>query len=65
MVEADRQSLRPSREGGVMFVFALFVPVVLMLMMFALDAFEDFLFPPPSSPPDPVPEQLEEPSVTE
>lgn len=48
-----------------MFVFALFVPVVLMLMMFALDAFEDFLFPPPFSPPDPVPEQLEEPSVPE
>ncbi|MFF0851057.1 hypothetical protein ACFYVM_08385 [Streptomyces sp. NPDC003280] len=48
-----------------MFVFALFVPVVLMLMMFALDAFEDFLFPPPSSPPDPVPEQFEEPSVPE
>ncbi|MGW4435258.1 hypothetical protein ACWELO_05745 [Streptomyces sp. NPDC004596] len=45
-----------------MAAFALLVPVVLMLMMFALDAFEDLLFPPPSSPPDPVPEQVDGPS---
>ncbi|MFE5402897.1 hypothetical protein ACFQ9Z_16360 [Streptomyces sp. NPDC056580] len=45
-----------------MAAFALLVPVVLMLMMFALDAFEDLLFPPPPSPPDPVPEQVDGPS---
>ncbi|MEU3862807.1 hypothetical protein AB0F03_36855 [Streptomyces sp. NPDC028722] len=45
-----------------MAVFALLIPVLLMLMMLALDAFEDLLFPPPSSPPDKTPEQLDSPS---
>lgn len=34
-----------------MVVFALLGPVLLMLMMFALDAFEYLLFPPPPHPP--------------
>jgi hypothetical protein len=40
-------------------VIALLVPVALMLLMFAMDALEDLLFPPPQSPPpeDTVPEQ--------
>ncbi|MGQ4420849.1 hypothetical protein ACN6LA_001266, partial [Streptomyces sp. SAS_269] len=45
-----------------MAVFALLVPVLLMLMMFALDAFEDLLFPPPPSPPDKTPECAYTPS---
>lgn len=42
-----------------MVVIALLVPVVLLLMMFALDALENLLFPPPEPPAqDPVvPEQ--------
>jgi hypothetical protein len=40
-------------------VIALLVPVVLLIMMFALDALENILFPPPEPPSqDPsVPEQ--------
>ncbi|WP_432584792.1 hypothetical protein ABVG11_01530 [Streptomyces sp. HD1123-B1] len=35
-------------------MIAVLVPVMLLLTMFALDAFEDFLFPaPPVPPPDP------------
>lgn len=34
-----------------MVVFALLGPVLIMLMTFALDAFEDLLFPPPPHPP--------------
>ncbi|MCP9212015.1 hypothetical protein [Streptomyces cucumeris] len=35
-------------------MIAVLVPVMLLLTMFALDAFEDFLFPaPPAPPPDP------------
>ncbi|MFE6550699.1 hypothetical protein ACFVHS_20200 [Streptomyces sp. NPDC057746] len=42
-----------------MIVIALLVPVVLLLMMFGLDALENALFPPPEprSPEAPVPEQ--------
>ncbi|MEU6217887.1 hypothetical protein ABZ845_10250 [Streptomyces sp. NPDC047022] len=42
-----------------MVVIALLVPVVLLLLLFALDALEDILFPPPEPPSqDPaVPEQ--------
>ncbi|MFB7241660.1 hypothetical protein ACFCYX_04200 [Streptomyces populi] len=47
-----------------MAVFALLVPVFLMLMMFALDAFEDLLFPPPVPPPD-EPEELDGPFADE
>ncbi|MFF7241713.1 hypothetical protein [Streptomyces collinus] len=45
-----------------MAVLALLVPVLLMLMMFALDAFEELLFPPPTSPPDEALEQPDGPS---
>lgn len=34
-----------------MILIALLVPVVLLLMMFALDVFENYLFPPPEPPP--------------
>ncbi|MET7455761.1 hypothetical protein ABZT03_28505 [Streptomyces sp. NPDC005574] len=34
-----------------MILIALLVPVVLLLMTFALDAFETFLFPPAEPPP--------------
>ncbi|MEU8588998.1 hypothetical protein AB0C59_18645 [Streptomyces sp. NPDC048664] len=33
-----------------MVVIALLVPVALLLLMFALDALEDLLFPPPDPP---------------
>ncbi|WP_432011274.1 hypothetical protein [Streptomyces cucumeris] len=37
-------------------MIAVLVPVMLLLTMFALDAFEDFLFPAPPAPPAPPPE---------
>ncbi|MFF7144375.1 MULTISPECIES: hypothetical protein [Streptomyces] len=42
-----------------MIVIALLVPVALLLLMFALDALEDILFPASRNPPpdDPAPEQ--------
>ncbi|WP_181383773.1 hypothetical protein [Streptomyces sp. NWU339] len=33
-----------------MVVMALLLPVLLLLMLFGLDAFENFLFPPPPAP---------------
>ncbi|MEU1710967.1 hypothetical protein ABZ478_37745 [Streptomyces sp. NPDC005706] len=47
-----------------MAVLALLIPVLLMLTMLALDAFENLLFPPspPSSPPDKTLEQPDSPS---
>ncbi|MGW9029527.1 hypothetical protein ACWGQ5_36515 [Streptomyces sp. NPDC055722] len=33
-----------------MILIALLVPVILLLVMFALDALENFLFPPPEKP---------------
>ncbi|MGN5381955.1 hypothetical protein ACQ4WX_47240 [Streptomyces lasalocidi] len=36
--------------GGVMIVVALLVPVMVMLVVFALDAYEDLLFPPTTKP---------------
>ncbi|MEU6480047.1 hypothetical protein ABZ858_24805 [Streptomyces sp. NPDC047017] len=43
-----------------MIVIALLVPVALLLLMFALDAWENFLFPgpPPNWPDAEIPEQL-------
>lgn len=44
-----------------MIVIALLVPVALLLMTFALDAWENFLFPRPPPPPSAdadIPEQL-------
>lgn len=39
-----------------MILLALLIPVALMLLMFAMQALEDFLFPPPPEPPTPAPE---------
>ncbi len=42
-----------------MVVIALFLPLVVLLMLFGLDAFENRLFPtPPSSPPDVTPTEV-------
>lgn len=44
-----------------MILIALFVPMALLLVLIALDAFEDYLFPPSQPPPleNAVPEQSE------
>ncbi|MER6347715.1 hypothetical protein ACWC10_16940 [Streptomyces sp. NPDC001595] len=45
-----------------MMVIALLVPPVLMCLVFALDAFEAYLFPPP---PRPLPDEPPEPAGSE
>ncbi|TLS40890.1 hypothetical protein FE633_39320 [Streptomyces montanus] len=37
-----------------MILIALLVPVLMMLLMLAMEAFEDFLFRPPEAPPTPI-----------
>ncbi|TPQ18046.1 hypothetical protein FGD71_032745 [Streptomyces sporangiiformans] len=44
-----------------MILIALLVPVLMMLLMLAMEAFEDFLFRPPEVPPTP-PGGVDEPS---
>ncbi len=48
-----------------MVALALLVPLLLIGMMFVLDAFEGFLFPPPAPLPDAPPEPLGSPSDQE
>lgn len=38
-----------------MILLALLIPVALLLLIFAMQALEDLLFPPPPEPPDPEP----------
>ncbi|MGX1916158.1 hypothetical protein ACWIID_46435 [Streptomyces phaeochromogenes] len=52
------------RPGGTVILIALLVPMallLLLLMMIALDAFEDYLFPPRQPPPleNTIPEESE------
>ncbi|MFE2219934.1 hypothetical protein ACFW93_49640 [Streptomyces canus] len=37
---------RPTAKGGPVIVLALALPLLMMAALFALDAFEDWLFPP-------------------
>lgn len=41
---------RPTAKGGPVMVLALALPLIMMAALFALDAFENWLFPPPSLP---------------
>ncbi|WP_181446969.1 hypothetical protein [Streptomyces sp. NTH33] len=45
-----------------MVVMALLLPVMLLLMLFGLDAFENFLFPPSPAPP---PEETHQSTTTD
>ncbi|WP_405541062.1 hypothetical protein [Streptomyces phaeochromogenes] len=49
------------RPGGTVILIALLVPMALLLLMIALAAFEDYLFPPRQPPPleNTLPEQSE------
>ncbi|EFD64634.1 predicted protein [Streptomyces lividans TK24] len=55
ILEAGPRSPQTDPPGGPVILLALLLPVVMMAFLFAADALEDLIFPPPAAPAEDAP----------